>query len=139
MSRAKDYEVGYGRPPVASQFPKGQSGNPAGRPKGSKGYSDVISAALNERVNVTIKGKRRSITKWEAACTQMANQAAGGDAKAAKLMIELLHQSEARDDARAPGSQASVEEIRALDQLTLNALRETLRGMTAEVLDDPAS
>ena len=33
MAKKKDYEVGYGRPPKKSQFRKGQSGNPSGRPK----------------------------------------------------------------------------------------------------------
>ena len=30
------YEVGYGKPPKGTQFKAGQSGNPKGRPKGSK-------------------------------------------------------------------------------------------------------
>jgi Family of unknown function (DUF5681) len=28
-----DYEVGYKRPPIATRFKKGQSGNPSGKPK----------------------------------------------------------------------------------------------------------
>ncbi len=32
----REYEVGYGKPPVASRFPPGRSGNPRGRQKGSK-------------------------------------------------------------------------------------------------------
>jgi uncharacterized protein DUF5681 len=31
-----EYEVGYGRPPKASQFAPGRSGNPKGRPKGAR-------------------------------------------------------------------------------------------------------
>jgi hypothetical protein len=33
--RKSDYEVGYGKPPKKSQFKKGRSGNPNGRPKGT--------------------------------------------------------------------------------------------------------
>ena len=35
----KEYEVGYGKPPVETRFRKGQSGNPRGRPKGSRNKS----------------------------------------------------------------------------------------------------
>jgi hypothetical protein len=35
MDPQRDYEVGYGRPPVQTRFRKGHSGNPRGRPPGS--------------------------------------------------------------------------------------------------------
>ena len=41
-SRASDYVVGYRRPPKASQFMAGKSGNPKGRPKGSRPVGAVL-------------------------------------------------------------------------------------------------
>jgi len=34
----RDYAVGYGKPPVGTRFQKGQSGNPEGRPRGTKSW-----------------------------------------------------------------------------------------------------
>ena len=47
-----DYEVGYGRPPVATRFSKGQSGNPRGRPKVTKAFGAMLHEALNKKVQV---------------------------------------------------------------------------------------
>ena len=32
----RDYAVGYGKPPAETQFQNGRSGNPGGRPRGTK-------------------------------------------------------------------------------------------------------
>jgi hypothetical protein len=50
---ALDERVGYGRPPLATRFRLGQSGNLRGRPKGARNFSTVIASALSERVAVT--------------------------------------------------------------------------------------
>jgi len=48
-----DYEIDRGKPPRHAGFQKGQSGNPEGRPKGSKNLGTLLSQALDEKVMVT--------------------------------------------------------------------------------------
>jgi hypothetical protein len=57
----------YRRPPEATRFKPGQSGNPKGRPKGSRNFSTAIEKELNARVVVNENGKRRTITRRDAA------------------------------------------------------------------------
>jgi hypothetical protein len=41
-----DYEVGYGKPPRATRWKKGQSGNPNGRPKAPKDFATAVEQLL---------------------------------------------------------------------------------------------
>jgi hypothetical protein len=79
--------VGYGRPPKHSQFAKGRSGNPNGRPKGVRNFATVIEAELNTKIPITENGKRKSISKREAVAKQLVNKAASGDTKAIPLLL----------------------------------------------------
>jgi Family of unknown function (DUF5681) len=41
-SNSASYEVGYGRPPAEHRFPKGVSGNPKGRAKGTQNWGSKL-------------------------------------------------------------------------------------------------
>jgi hypothetical protein len=90
-----DYEVGFGRPPAHTQFKKGQSGNPSGRPR-KKTLAEVVDAALHEPVVVTENGKRKTITKLEAMTKQLVNKGAAGDARVAKMLMDFIRVVEAQ-------------------------------------------
>jgi hypothetical protein len=59
----EESRIGYGRPPVATRFRKGVSGNPRGRPKGARNIATVVAATLGERISITENGRRKRITK----------------------------------------------------------------------------
>lgn len=89
MSSPKDYTVGYGRPPKDTQFKPKQSGNPAGRPKGSKNTRTLVQQALDEKVRVTVNGRTVTLTKREVAAKQQVDKAAKGDTKAFLLVTQF--------------------------------------------------
>ncbi|MDQ6732297.1 MAG: DUF5681 domain-containing protein, partial [Actinomycetota bacterium] len=53
--------VGRGRPPVHSQFKPGQSGNPPGRPKGSKNFITLLYQEAAEQVTIPDRGRSRKL------------------------------------------------------------------------------
>lgn len=85
-----DYEVGYQKPPKANQFAKGQSGNPNGRPKGSKNWATILYEALEQKVTVLVNSSSKQVTKLEAATTQLANKATQGDLHSIRLLMQLM-------------------------------------------------
>jgi hypothetical protein len=84
-----EYEVGYGKPPRATRFGKGVSGNPKGGPKGSKNLSTLFQRVATTRIQVTESGRTRTMTRLEAVLHQFANSALKGNHRAMKEFFQL--------------------------------------------------
>jgi Family of unknown function (DUF5681) len=85
-----------GKPPKHSQFRKGTSGNPRGRPKGSKNLSTYLMEAARDQVTATVGGRTRTISKLQATTMQLATKAAGGDQAAIGKFLDWIDEIETR-------------------------------------------
>lgn len=102
----RSYEVGYGKPPAATRFTKGRSGNPSGRPKGSKNQmpamneerlGDIIMQEAYRPIKVKDGNKEIRIPTAQAIVRSMSINALRGDHRAQKTFTDLVSKKEAKD------------------------------------------
>lgn len=103
--------VGYGRPPEQSRFKPGRSGNPRGRPKGSKSNESFAKKHLLASVTIRENGQQRVVTKLEAGLLIMSARYAKADLKVFDIVNQLL----ARPGAQTIERRHSVD----FDELTV--------------------
>jgi hypothetical protein len=92
------YKVGYGRPPKDHQFTSGRSGNPKGKPKGSKNTATLLREILDHKVEVRSGNKVRKISVREAVLTRFAESALKGDTKSAAFLLQRYDAVDAVDE-----------------------------------------
>lgn len=107
MSRAlvarPGYEVGFGKPPEATRFRPGQSGNPRGRPKGAKNRRPALHEERMKEIildeayrTITVRDGERvvSVPMAQAIIRALAVNAAKGQHRSQRLFTELLSATE---------------------------------------------
>jgi hypothetical protein len=117
-----DDAVGYGRPPQHTRFQPGRSGNPKGRPKGSKNFSTLFSEELAQPVTFTENGKRRRMPKRQALAKQVINKALSNDSKAAALVLDQIHRSEG-----SAGDSVTIEVDQPANKLVMESIIRRIR------------
>jgi hypothetical protein len=88
-AKRQSYEVGYRRPPKATQFKAGKSGNPRGRPKGTRTVGAILQDILQQRIPVTENGKTRRLPALEVILRRLTHDAMRSEPRALKLLLAL--------------------------------------------------
>ena len=83
------YDVGYGKPPVAAQFKPGKSGNPKGRPRGSRNLNAIIAEVLSAKIKIREGEKVRHVTRIEALARKQLEAGLKGDQKAIQTCFRI--------------------------------------------------
>ena len=99
---------GYGKPPTAARFKKGQSGNPAGRPRGSKSLMTHLGDTLAEKIQVREGDKVRVMSKGKAVAAKLVNGGLKGEIGALRKLVDL---SPAIDEQKSAGSDLVDDEL----------------------------
>ncbi|WP_209348270.1 DUF5681 domain-containing protein [Pontixanthobacter sp. CEM42] len=84
--------VGRGKPPTETQFKKGSSGNPKGRPK-NRHKSVPYDAVLGQMVTIREDGRERRVTAAEAFVLQLTQKGLAGDSAAARVSLDAIEQA----------------------------------------------
>ena len=115
----KNYDVGYRRPPRHSQFRKGGSGNPNGRPRNTKNLKTDLTEELQEKILVRESDRPVKISKQRAILKTLMAKTLKGDAPAANtlmnLILRLLDFDMAQDDMDQPLSSEDTEILAVLE------------------------
>ena len=115
------YKIGWGKPPKHSQWKPNQSGNPAGRKRGSlsKKTLSLIAAhvLLDDSVTIKERGRQREVSKLEGLVRILANLGLQGDRRAIVAAFALVDRfSELEEPASECSEESSIEDAAILER-----------------------
>jgi hypothetical protein len=104
--------VGYKQPPKRHQFQLGQSGNPNGRPKGTRNFKADLRDELNEMISFREGGRDVSISKQRALIKRLVASAIEGDTRAIVTLMSFCARAfgdDNDDQQQAPEDRAIIQ------------------------------
>jgi Family of unknown function (DUF5681) len=82
--------VGFGKPPKRTQFKKGRSGNPKGRPPKKPDLYAELAKVLGGKVTIITDGQPETVTVQQALLRRLRDEALRGEIWAGKLLQKVI-------------------------------------------------
>lgn len=126
------------RPPRKGQFQPGQSGNPRGRPKGSRNIRTHVIELLGAKISVIEGGRSKNIPRAKAIAIQLVNLAAKGDPKGLAAILTLTRESDEAIGQARPSPLMQIEDEEVMKDI-IERIRAGDSPMPAEPGSDPSN
>jgi replication-associated recombination protein RarA len=120
-----DYDIGFKKPPKHTQFQKGQSGNPKGRPKGVKNIATDIKEELEEFVQIHEGQQVKTVTKQRALIKALLAKASKGDVRAAQTLLSLKAGVDQSDQEKDIQTWFTDDDLEIIDHMKQRLLSST--------------
>jgi len=124
--RGRTYATGFSKPPLASRFKPGQSGNSKGRPKGRKNLKTLIRQAMTATITVQEGSSGRHVTKLEGVVLRQLQNALKGNDRSAMAVIKMATALGLLEDT-PENAQAEID-LTPSDERILKELANRLNG-----------
>ncbi len=124
----EDPKVGYGKPPKNSQFKKGQSGNPNGRPAKRDGQVIAVDEILNDKVLVKTKQGTRKIDSRELELRTQLAKALKGDVATLCYLTDQFEKYDVLTIPQTPQNHGVVEVPSKIYPMRVCTLALTIYG-----------
>ncbi len=89
-------QIGYGKPPAATRFQKGQRGNPRGRPRKTRNSDIPYNSLLGQMVTIREDGRQRRVTAAEAFLLHLTQKGLAGDSGAARHSLAAIENARSK-------------------------------------------
>jgi hypothetical protein len=116
-----DDQVGRNRPPKSSQFSKGRSGNPGGRPRGRKNNRTVLREIAKERKPIRLGGAPREETNVGLLFLVLLKRSMEGNLTATRALEEFRRQLSPLDVEDQDGGYIVFPEPLTMEEFELHA------------------
>ena len=124
--------VGYKRPPVATQFKPGCSGNPNGRPKSVRSLKTELLDELSEVTHFREGGTAIELPKARAIVKSLVNAAVGGNMRATIALLTFF--AKCLSEAGEPqGQTIAPEDAEIVNEYTSRELRRRANEQNAKI------